>query len=303
VKRKGAISQVKVHVMGGVGNQLFQFYAGAYLAQKSSSGLVLDLSNVGISGTLHKSSIEDLDLPFPAEFINHVPSRSKALYWRAHQKICRESKFLGEISSKIMRIYQSPQLGFDKDLNRLSPPISIRGYFQTWHYLDSLRLAGFGEPKLKNPSRWYREMELQALAEFPVTLHFRRGDYSSLKDTFGILSINYYREALQSLDKELKGRPVWVFSDDLSEARRALGELNFNFQFICPPEVSTPTESLFLMSKGKAIIIANSTFSWWAGAMSLVGTQIITPEKWFRSLDDPLDLIPNNWNKVMSSWA
>jgi hypothetical protein len=289
--------------MGGVGNQLFQFYAGAYLAHKSSSRLVLDLSRVGLSGTLHNSSIAELDLPFPTEFINYTPSRSNAFTWRVHQKICRESKVFGKISSKLMRIYQSPQLGFDLELRRLSSPINIRGYFQTWHYLESLRLAGFGDPKLKNPSKWYREMELQALAKFPVTLHFRRGDYSNLKDTFGILSIDYYREALHSLDNELKGKPIWVFSDDLSEARRVLGELNFNFQFICPPEGSTPTESLFLMSMGKAIIIANSTFSWWAGALNSAGTKIITPEKWFKSLDDPLDLTPNDWTKVPSSWV
>jgi hypothetical protein len=288
--------------MGGVGNQLFQFYAGAYLAHKLSSKLSLDMSRVGIGGTLHKSSIEEIDLPFPTEFINYTPSRSNTFSWRAHQKICRESKVLGKISTKIMRIYQSPQIGFDLELSRLSSPINIRGYFQTWHYLESLRLAGFGELKLKSPSEWYREMEMQALTNFPVTLHIRRGDYSNLKDTFGMLSIDYYREALQLLDNELKGNPIWVFTDDVFEARRVLGGLKFNFQYIVPPGDSTPTESLFLMSKCKTLIIANSTFSWWAGALSFAGNQIITPEKWFKSLDDPLDLIPKNWTKVVSSW-
>jgi len=303
VKRNRAGSQIKVDVMGGVGNQLFQFYAGAYLAHKLSSILSLDLSRVGFGGTLHKSSIEEIDLPFPTEFINHTPSRSNEFFWRAHQKICRESTGLGKLSTKVLQIYQSPQLGFDLELSHLSSPMNIRGYFQTWHYLESLRLEGFDEPKLKNPSEWFREMELQALAKFPVSLHFRRGDYSNLKDTFGILSIDYYRKALQSLDNELQGQPIWVFTDDMSEARRVLGVLNFNFQFICPPVDSTPTESLFLMSKCKALVIANSTFSWWAGALGFTSNQIVAPEKWFKSLDDPLDLIPENWTKVKSSWA
>jgi hypothetical protein len=61
-------------------------------------------------------------------------------------------------------------------------------------------------------------------------------------------------------------------------------------------------ESLLLMSMGKAIIIGNSTFSFWAGQMADRAETIIAPLTWFKGMADPDDLIPLNWTRVPSKW-
>ena len=56
------------------------------------------------------------------------------------------------------------------------------------------------------------------------------------------------------------------------------------------------------MSKGIAIVISNSTFSWWSAAFSKPGTSVYYPSKWFKALDDPEDLIPRDWTPIESEW-
>jgi hypothetical protein len=56
------------------------------------------------------------------------------------------------------------------------------------------------------------------------------------------------------------------------------------------------------MSFGKAIITANSSFSWWAAASGDQSKTVITPTPWFKNLNEPKDLIPEHWIRIKSSW-
>ena len=95
---------------------------------------------------------------------------------------------------------------------------------------------------------------------------------------------------------------MWIFSDD-STAAEALGtELNREFVVVGSDQDSTDFETLILMSKANAIIMANSTFSWWASFLASENTTVITPTKWFKGAEDPIDLSPPHWIRVMSTW-
>ena len=300
--RKKNSQVVTMGVVGGVGNQLFQYYAGAYMAMKLSSKLKIDFSYVGLAGTHHESGIHDLVLPMQYEIVNRRKNKFNEIIWRVHQKICRESMLLGRVSTRFLGIYQSSVIGYDPFLDTVANPLSVRGYFQTWRYLNFLRQSGFADPKLANNSTWYVETEELLKATEPVALHIRRGDYKELSDSFGLLSITYYSQAITALNKDLRDRPIWVFSDDMESAKKLLSSLNFQFTYLMPPSETNPLESLMLMSKCKGVITANSSFSWWAGALAINAKQVIAPSKWFKPLRDPDDLIPENWTRVASSW-
>lgn len=300
--RKENSQVVTMGIVGGVGNQLFQYYAGAYMAMKLSSKLKIDFSYVGLAGTRHESGIHDLVLPMQYEIVNRRKNKFNEIIWRVHQKICRESILLGRLSTRFLGIYQSSVIGYDPFLDTVANPLSVRGYFQTWRYLNFLRQSGFADPKLANNSTWYVETEELLKATEPVALHIRRGDYKELSDSFGLLSITYYSQAITALNKDLRDRPIWVFSDDMESAKKLLSSLNFQFTYLMPPSETNPLESLMLMSKCKGVITANSSFSWWAGALAINAKQVIAPSKWFKTLRDPDDLIPENWTRVASSW-
>jgi hypothetical protein len=52
------------------------------------------------------------------------------------------------------------------------------------------------------------------------------------------------------------------------------------------------------MSRGQAIIIANSSFSYWAAMINGEKKIVITPNKWFAGLEDPQELYPHDWIRI-----
>jgi len=51
---------------------------------------------------------------------------------------------------------------------------------------------------------------------------------------------------------------------------------------------------MILMSLGKALVIANSTFSYWAAMMN-TGKLVLAPGKWFKTTPISSDLYPVQW--------
>lgn len=292
--------EVKIQIVGGLGNQLFQFYAGAYLAIRTNSELILDFSKVAVSRTVHKSSINQLDVGKGYQARLRGISPMKSLIWRIYQKLVREIGLFRFLASKIFRIYQSTQIGFDPVIEDLSPPIEIHGYYQSWRYFEYCRVVGIEDPKLGTSSIWFKSLHEKITSEKAIGIHVRRGDYLSLTDSFGILGECYYRDALKMAQVKNPDKNVYVFSDDIKYAQDLFPGSNFNF--VIAPIDSIAAESMFLMSACSSLIIANSTFSWWSAALGNKEKDVYAPQKWFRSLEDPKDLIPENWTRVKSSW-
>jgi hypothetical protein len=134
-------------------------------------------------------------------------------------------------------------------------------------------------------------------------IHIRLGDYFKLSDTFGILGENYFRNAIIEARKNYQQSPLWVFSNDVDTAKKILKNIKGeSFRYILAPAESNDAESMLLMSKGVAIVLSNSTFSWWSAAFSNPDTSVYYPNKWFKNLEDPIDLIPANWLPIQSDW-
>ena len=122
-----------------------------------------------------------------------------------------------------------------------------------------------------------------------ISLHVRHGDYYDLSDVYFIQTIEYYQNALSYLPKDLK---VLVFSDDLKWCRENfIGE---RFIFIG----ETDYISIYIMSKMKYHIIANSSFSWWGAWISDNNNNVVAPKMWFNGIFSDVDLIPNNWIRI-----
>ena len=145
---------------------------------------------------------------------------------------------------------------------------------------------------------------MQELQKSPfMAVHVRRGDFKNFSNNVGLLSNDYYAEAIQEIDLRSGGNfPIIVFSDEPEIANKVLEahELRVN-KWITQPVGSSPIESLLLMSEAHAIVIANSTYSWWAAKLGR-SKLVVAPKQWFRKGDPPKDLYPNDWQLVTSSW-
>jgi hypothetical protein len=297
---------VKVQVEGGLGNHLFQYAAGKYLAEKTGSRLVIDTSRIGHGMTNHGYYLNLLFRDFDEVTLSSENCRFFELLKfkeRVISYLLRRNIYARDLVYKIFKIYFSDEIGFDERLLRLNKPVAIRGYFQTWKFAEQLKASNKLIPEISNTSEWFKEMKTLAGEVKPVIVHIRRGDYRLMAADFGLLSKSYYVKAINSLPSHLKEREIWVFSNEIDFAKEMFQfETTYDFRFISPPDDLNPAESLLLMSYGFAHIIANSTFSYWGSYLSENSEITIAPAKWFKALGDPKDLYDPKWILEESIW-
>lgn len=276
-------------MQGGIGNQLFCLYAGRFAAENSKSKLELDLRQLGNAATARTFELGELEFPFAFNLKNLQPKEFKNLYL----KFLKRSRYL----SKLMKVYNSPVVGFDRNLLITRKPLTLNGYFQTYEYVSRVSVNDGNKPlfRLRRTGTAYRDLEKRILELNPVVIHIRRGDYLESKNikTIGVLSDDYF---LGIINMYFPKRPIWVFSNDTNLT--SFSNIP-NLEIISSGEL-TDFEELILMSKASNIIISNSTFSWWSGFLS--NGSVVAPAKWFRGLEDPENLCPDSWLRVESDW-
>lgn len=274
-------------MQGGLGNQLFQYFAGAALAKKRSLPLVLEIGELGLAGTPRIFELESLELPY--EFVTSTKHSSII--------VVKAKNFAGKLGLKLgTRIFISQEIGYDEKLELRDLGLKIKGYFQSWRYVYPFQ----DELRLFVNTFWTNQMKLEAAKVKPIVMHIRRGDYLASNESIGALSIKYFKDALSELSTLGVNGRVWVFTDspELIDAE-FLDEIDG--EIISTPVEASPAEILSVMSLGKGIVISNSTFSWWAAYMNM-NCKVIAPEKWFKHNQDPKDLCPDHWIRVKSDW-
>lgn len=286
---------VTVRLVGGLGNQLFGYYAGAALAAHTGGRLRLDTSWTRFGMTDH--GIEILKFDLPGQWVeNHgeggrflspgtIPSRAWA-------KALRELPAL----RKLLRVYEAPGVGHDANLLAQRPGTKLRGYFQSWEIVEFAVGAGYPRrPQLRKGSDWLSQMIDRAHREHPVAVHVRRGDYTKVSE-FGLLGPSYYERAVQRLRELGIAGPIWLFSDDPSIAMSALGAYGDGAEVAASPD--GPASEMLAMSYAAAHVIANSTFSWWGARMSGDSGPVVAPTPWFTAGPEIEGLIPPSWMQV-----
>ncbi len=291
---------VTVKAIGGLGNQLFGYFAGLYASQKLNSSLVLDLHRQR-QNHHPGSSISDFNLEAELRWSNGLNELALSFLGILPPQL----KWFRKQLQKVMKIHVSGKVGFDAALDKLVDPITMLGYFQTYRYFSSpLILPPQRALTLQNPSDWFIELSKTAVDTKPTVIHVRRGDYTdSVNSSQGVLSKDYYLEGLRLILEGAEKLPeVWVFSDSLDDVRKEFGSEGTSFRYIETPKDATAAETLSIMSLASGIVISNSTFSYWAAMLGQV-PKVVCPKKWFRFGEDPEDLCPPSWYRSESLWT
>lgn len=296
--------KVEIELVGGLGNQLFGYFAGAFYAQKFNKLLIVDLTQVSLGLTNHGSELTSFKLSKSYELTRSKPRSFARLIKRIIDKLSIKFKSIKYFRYKLLGVYQSKEVGFDSFLEKQSEISRIQGYYQTWKYVDNLQELGADiSLEIINPSNWFLGLQNEINKVKPIAIHVRRGDYKNPDSPVGLLSRSYYQDAIGVVNNKYENRNFWIFSDDIEDSQKLLdGLIPKSSNWICPPTGSDPAESLVLMSLSKVIIIANSSFSWWAAKTGVEKELVIAPSPWFRKLDEPSFLMPESWKQVKSSW-
>lgn len=293
------IKTVVAKLKGGLGNQLFIYFAAASLAGRNNAKLMVDTSEIGNAETFRFFGLDNINLPFSYQLIEpRCTFRNRLL-----RKILRE---LRNFRHRLLRdfVHSSEEIGFVSlnDLKSNSGVIYLDGYYQTWRFyaeLEDLYGPNVVQPKINSSS--YLEHIDEMKSKNVLAMHIRRGDFLKFKETIGVLSLDYYRDVLLEAKRLNPNVEVWAFSDDLEFLQQIKNYLGIDYL----PEGTTALteiESLFLMAAANVIVTSNSTFSWWAATLSEKETKIYCPDPWHKSALVPYELIPPNWMRMESKW-
>ena len=173
--------------------------------------------------------------------------------------------------------------------------LCLHGHFQSYKYFENnekfiretIDLPDSMKEKINKNYNWLYDKNT-------VSVHFRRGDYLKLKNHYFQLTEDYYTAALEKIDNY---DTIVVFSDDIEWVRENSHFLKGEKVFI---DSACDVTDLYLMSKMKNNIIANSTFSWWGAFLNQNKQKIIVaPQHWFGSDERKTkDLIPSDWIRI-----
>lgn len=288
---------------GGLGNQLFQYFAGQIIAKESSETAVFGLPDKSVHKIHHASTILDLELPTIVDTEFLLTNGGASPWHRGRRWLNRNSEISRNLFNRFSDTYTSGTVGFDSNLQKFKGSSFFEGYFQTYRHVAAFQEQTELLLRPKIPSPKYSLYLDRIIEKQPTVIHIRRGDYMPLKKTIGMLGTEYYKNALRALEEKHSGAPVWLFTDDLEGAEQVIGGLNSEFeQIVSPDSELSAAETMLLMSEAHSIIIANSTFSWWAAYLGSNSREVIAPSPWYRANSIEDELIPVNWKLINSVW-
>ncbi len=292
---------MKIELSGGIGNQLFQYSLGKYLQNERLIELTFVSASPGVRETIHRSKLRDFQFGVNVEILKR--KRIAEIISKVDRYFSHRVPKYNALAEWIFRSYTQIGVGYDGKIMKIQTPRRVRGYFQSYLYAESIRSELVSEFELIGPSECFLTHAAEARVTQPIIVHLRRGDYANLSSSVGILGADYYFNGIKSLDGVNSQKQIWIFSDDRQAPLALANQLEeFGIKDIKHGFALNDSETLKLMSLGSGIVIANSTFSWWSAFLGNYENNVVAPQKWYRGLPDPKDLIPKNWKLIESTW-
>ena len=255
---------VEIFLVGGLGNQLFGWAAGLALAKKLETELIVNTSQ-----------LTQRELAIPAQLLQGVKISGRSLlYNRSNSKWLKRAYR----NFPFNRSYFEREYCFESRFAEISRPVRLHGFFQSTNYFSEINSEIL---KLlnteKNLTEQYREVR-RGLPDRFISIHFRRGDYVENSNFHPLATNEYYENAFNYLGAKGITHKKVIFTDDLTLAREVFPK----DLIVAQNNLAEPFDNLHLMSRGEAIIGANSSFSLWAALIcSASGGVCIFPKKWF----------------------
>lgn len=189
-------------------------------------------------------------------------TRKKSYVDTVLRKLNRPDKINGSFL-----LYKEPKYSYS-ELPVGGKNIYLHGYFQSWKYFDHHRSKII---EMFEPTEGIQQIVQKYDCDDAVSVHVRRGDYLHLQEHHYNLPLSYYEEAL----KKIPTKKMLVFSDDIEWCKKQ--SLFAGATFVEEEDFV----SIYVMSKCKHHVIANSSFSWWGAYLSETDGVKIAPMNWF----------------------
>ncbi|MDD2757930.1 MAG: alpha-1,2-fucosyltransferase [Patescibacteria group bacterium] len=277
-------------LIGGLGNQMFQYSLGRSLSLKNNDELKLDVTNYagnqeGITPRQYALGVFNIKEKFASQTeIDKL--KTKNIFFKKIGLV-KKTHYLEKRANS-----------YDDRVMEITGDAYLEGFWQTEKYFKNIRETLLKDFSLRDKISDPAEAFVAKIQSAPsASIHIRRGDYVSRAAAsahHGTCSLDYYERAIGYLKSKNQSTVFFVFSDDISWAKDNLKESDLIF--VSSPEIKD-YEELILMANCQDNITANSAFSWWGAWLNKNPDKIvIAPKKWFRNDGaNRHDIIPGNW--------
>lgn len=293
-----------VNLIGGLGNQMFQYAFGRALSIELNEPVRYDVRQLLARPAGASYTFRDYELDVfraPVEFATNNDLRLFGL-----APVSQPSRTFYKVYRRLVRAHQFREkkyFGYEEAALRSGAYTYYDGYWQNERYFKPYEQIIRQELELKKPLT-NRNLEVaNQIKAVPVavSLHVRRGDYVSNTDAsqaHGVCSPAYYEQAVKLLQERFNNIQLFAFSDEPAWVRA-----NMRFEvpvtYVSHNTGKASVEDIRLMSLCQHNIIANSSFSWWGAWLNANPNKlVIAPKPWMQLHNE----VANGNGPVPAEW-
>lgn len=289
-----------VKLLGGLGNQMFQFATGRAVAHRLNAELLLDVSAF-MHYDLRRYELDSWAIGARSATADELayacvsPGRPSLI-----RRLMQAAGF-----GVPMNRFQEASFAYDPRILTVKDPAYLDGYFQSALYFSDVAGLLRKEFALRAPvdeRNAATRRQIEEADKTAVSLHIRRGDYVTNAHTaqyHGVCSLDYYRRAVAHVAEHCHAPRFFVFSDDLDWVKDNL-KIDYEMVLVDANGPDNGAWDMALMMACRHHIIANSSFSWWGAWLNPHADKIIVaPQQWFSgAAHDTRDLVPGDWVRL-----
>jgi hypothetical protein len=234
------------HLMGGLGNQMFQISHAICQGIKNSVPILFV-----------PTSYAPMQANQPTKYLNNI---------------FKKIKFVNKLSG--YKVIEAPWQYIDLNL-KWDVPIQFYGYFQSSKNFLGLNdiICELFQPNTNEISK-LQEKYPEINNKNTVSIHIRRGDYLTVGDVLPVIDKTYINHCIKLIGDYSH---LFVFSDDTKWAKK-----NLNYTNMTIVDDLEDYEDLWLISMCNHNIMSNSSFSWWGSFLNKnTDKKVFVPSIWF----------------------
>ena len=299
-----------LNLMGGLGNQLFEYAYARALAEEFGDKMIIinpyfsKFYNITAQRTFRMTPNLLVDLKLNSN-VQEIACGRGVLYGGydflkfAFERIFTSRYFSPEkyIKRSSKGNFQIGDFGISYFAHSTTAPTNkiVTGLYQSEKYFSEIREILLQEFQVKSePSKENAQMMDEISSCNTIGVHIRKGDYDAPQWSYlNVCDEGYYHRALKYINEHVSNPVFYIFSNTHSDIEWIKRSYYFDQPVKYVDLNNSGVEDLRLMYSCKHFAISNSTLSWWGSYLSKNPNKIVcAPSKWFARTPGRLNAKP-----------
>lgn len=274
-------------LMGGLGNQMFQYAYASELSKRLNDELCFDIDSYGEK----KPAIFNLDITHrntvnSIELHDFEQARKAAKTYHVLQYVIRKLNH-EKIGINLFQTLSKHGYYFNFDpffypsipCNRKNK--YVYGYFQGTQYFEMIN-EEIKKQFNSSISDVAKKYEIMIKGCNAIAVHIRLGDYCDRKNRYlNVCTDTYYAKGINYIRENVEDPVFFIFTNDPNSVK----EKNYIPKNAIFVEGTKDYEDLMLMKMCRNFVISGSTFSWWGSYLSENSNKVtVIPKVWMTTL-------------------